>query len=149
MNYEISKGTLAIVPNGEETSLVYEDENRYYIKEKPFKIMEESCKYFGSSYDGRKESAKSILGAEYKVPIIVEDSENIVLFPTTSPRSSECAWISLRNIKNIEKIDAGTTKIVFNNDKNVIIPISYRSIENQISRASRLELIMNRRKIKK
>ncbi|MBE6157702.1 MAG: transcriptional regulator [Firmicutes bacterium] len=149
MNYEISKGTLAIVPNGEETSLVYEDENRYYIKEKPFKIMEESCKYFGSSYDGRKESAKSILGAEYKVPIIVEDSENIVLFPTTSPRSSECAWISLRNIKSIEKIDAGTTKIVFNNDKNVIIPISYRSIENQISRASRLELIMNRRKIKK
>ena len=149
MNYEISRGTLAIVPNGKETSLVYEDENRYIIKEKPFKIMEDSCRYFGSSYDGRKESAKSILGAEYKVPIIVEDSENMVLFPTTSPRSSDCSWISLRHIKKIEKIDYNNTKIIFNNDKSIIVPVSYRSIENQISRASRLELIMNHRKIRK
>ena len=149
MNYEISKGTLAIVPNDEETSLVYEDESRYIIKERPFKIMEESCKYFGSSYNGRKESAKSILGAEYKVPIIVEDSENIVLFPTTSPRSSDCSWISLRHINKIEKIDYNNTKIIFNNNESIIVPVSYRSIENQISRASRLELIMNHRKIKK
>ena len=149
MNYEISKGTLAIVPNDEETSLVYEDESRYIIKERPFKIMEESCKYFGSSYNGRKESAKSILGAEYKVPIIVEDSENIVLFPTTSPRSSDCSWISLRHINKIEKIDYNNTKIIFNSNESIIVPVSYRSIENQISRASRLELIMNHRKIKK
>ncbi|MBQ2639625.1 MAG: competence protein ComK [Bacilli bacterium] len=148
MNYEVTKGTLAIVPNTEESSLVYEDHERYIIKEKPFKIMEESCKYFGSSYNGRKESAKSILGAEYKVPIILEESNNIILFPTTSPRAEDCAWISLGHVKRIKRIDSTSTKIIFNNDKEIIVPVSFRSVENQISRASRLDLIMRNRKIK-
>ena len=147
MNYEVNKGTLAIVPNNEESSLVYEDEERYIIKEKPFKIMEDSCKYFGSSYNGRKESAKSILGAEYKVPIVLEESSNLVVFPTTSPRAEDCAWISLKHVKRIKRIDSTSTKIIFNNDREIIVPVSFRSVENQLSRASRLDLIMRNRKI--
>lgn len=148
MKYEISKGTLAIVPNEKDSSLVYEDEERYIIDDNPFKIMEESCKYFGSTYEGRKDSAKEILGAEYKVPIIVEDSENLVVFPTTSPYSDECVWISLKRVKNFEKIDACNTKIIFDNGKEIIVPCSFRSIENQISRASRLDYILRMRKNK-
>lgn len=146
MKYEISEGTLAIVPNERETSLIYEDDERYFINQTPFKIMEDSCKYFGSSYNGRKESAKSILGAEYKVPILVKDSDNLVVFPTTSPHSDDCVWISLKRIKSFHKIDSTNTKIIFDNEKEIIVPVSYRSIENQISRASRLDLIMRNRK---
>ena len=114
MKYEINRGTLAIVPNETTNSLVYEDEERYLIEEKPFQIMEESCKYFGSTYDGRKNSARDILGAEYKVPIIVEDSDNLIVFPTTSPQSDECIWISLRRVKKFEKIDGTNTRIIWN-----------------------------------
>ena len=146
MKYEVSNGTLAIVPNEKESSLVYEDEERYIIDETPFKIMEESCKYFGSTFEGRKDSAREILGAEYKVPIIVEDTDNLVVFPTTSPYSDECVWISLKRIKKYEKIDACNTKIIFDNNKEIIVPCSYRSIENQVSRASRLDLILRKRK---
>ena len=148
MKYEINRGTLAIVPNETTNSLVYEDEERYLIEEKPFQIMEESCKYFGSTYDGRKNSARDILGAEYKVPIIVEDSDNLIVFPTTSPQSDECIWISLRRVKKFEKIDGKNTRIIFDNNKEIIVPCSYRSIENQVSRASRLDLIMRSRKNK-
>ena len=148
MKYEINRGTLAIVPNETTNSLVYEDEERYLIEEKPFQIMEESCKYFGSTYDGRKNSARDILGAEYKVPIIVEDSDNLIVFPTTSPQSDECIWISLRRVKKFEKIDGTNTRIIFDNNKEIIVPCSYRAIENQVSRASRLDLIMRSRKNK-
>ena len=148
MKYEINRGTLAIVPNETTNSLVYEDEERYLIEEKPFQIMEESCKYFGRTYDGRKNSARDILGAEYKVPIIVEDSDNLIVFPTTSPQSDECIWISLRRVKKFEKIDGTNTRIIFDNNKEIIVPCSYRSIENQVSRASRLDLIMRSRKNK-
>lgn len=147
MKYEFSSGTLAVVPNDDNNSVVYEDEDRYIIEEKPFKIMEESCKYFGSSYEGRKEGAKSILGAEYKVPIVVEETNNLVVFPTTSPFADDCAWISLNRVKKFEKIDAWNTKIIFDNNKEIIVPCSYRSVENQISRASRLDLVLRRRKI--
>ncbi len=146
MKYEFSKGTLAIVPNENESSLVYEDDDRYIIDQTPFKIMEESCKYFGSTYAGRKESARSILGAEYKVPIIVEDSDNLIVFPTTSPQSTDCTWVSLKRIKSFVKIDSSNTKIIFDNGKEIIVPCSYRTIENQVSRASRLDLIMRSRK---
>ena len=146
MKYEVSNGTLAIVPNDKESSLVFEDSERYIIKEKPFKIMEDSCKYFGSTYEGRKFGAKEILGAEYKVPIVVEESNNLILFPTTSPQSDDCVWISLKRVKNIFKIDSCNTKILFDNGFEIVVSCSFRSIENQLSRASRLDLILRNRK---
>ncbi len=145
MKYEISKGTLAIVPN-ENNSLIYEDEERFLIESTPFEIMESSCKYFGSTYEGRKEGAKEILGAEYKVPIVIEDSNNLIIFPTTSPYSEDCMWIALNRIRKYYKIDAYHTKIIFDNNIEIIVPCSYRSIENQVSRASRLDLILRKRK---
>lgn len=144
--YEFSKGTLAIVPNDEKTSLVLEDKDRYIIHDSAFHIMEDSCRYFGSSYEGRKEGAKTILGAEYKVPIVVEDSSNLIAFPTTSPFASDCCWISLQRVDNIYKVDNYNTKIVFDNQEEIIVPCSFRSVENQLSRASRLDLVLRNRK---
>ncbi len=146
MKYEISKGTLAILPNEKNSSVVYEDDERYIIKETPFQIMEDSCKYFGSTYEGRKDGAKEMLGAEYKVPIVVEDSSNLIVFPTTSPLSDDCVWISLKRVEKIEKIDANNTKIIFDNKTEIIVDSSYRTIENQLSRASRLDLILRNHK---
>jgi len=124
MKYEISKGTLAIIPNDDNNSLVYEDNDRFIVEETPFQIMEESCKYFGSTYKGRKESAKEILGAEYKIPIIIEDSSNLIVFPTTSPTSDDCYWLCLNRIKNIEKVDLYSTRIIFDNNREIIVPCS-------------------------
>ena len=146
MNYEISKGTLAILPNNKEDSLVYEDNDRYIINQTPFSIMEESCKYFGSTYEGRKNGAREILGAEYKVPIVVEDSDNLIVFPTTSPLADDCVWVSLKRVKKLEKMEFNSTKIVFDNDREIIVNCSYRSIENQLSRASRLDIILRNHK---
>ena len=146
MKYEVNQGTLAVMPNDLDSSVVYEDDNRYIINEKAYKIMDDSCKYFGSTYEGRKNGAKEILGAEYKVPIIVEDSSNLIVFPTTSPFSDDCVWISLKRVKNIYKIDSYNTKILFDNNVEIIVPCSFRSVENQLSRASRLDLILRNRK---
>ncbi len=146
MKYEVSKGTLAIIPNENNQSLVYEDMERYIVDETPFQIMEESCKYFGSTYEGRKNGAKEILGAEYKVPIVVEDSDNLIIFPTTSPLAEDCVWISLKRVKKIQRIDSSNTKIIFDNNQEIIVPCSYRTIENQLSRASRLDLILRNHK---
>lgn len=144
--YEFSKGTLAVIPNGEDSSLVLEDNDKYIIEQKPFKIMEDSCKYFGSSYEGRKEGSKGILGAEYKVPIVIEDSSNLIAFPTTSPHASDCTWISLKRVYNISKVDNYSTKVIFDNNEEIIVPCSFRSLENQLSRASRLDLVLKNRK---
>ena len=146
MKYEVNYGTLAVVPNNDNNSLVYEDSQRYIIQEIPFRIMEDSCMYFGNTYNGRRESSKSILGAEYKVPIVVEDTNNLILFPTTSPESSECVWISLNRIKSYNSIDRKHTKIIFDNGRELIVPITFRSFESQVNRATRLDYILRKRK---
>ena len=146
MNYEINEGTLAILPS-EKESKVLEDSSEYLISKKPFEIVDYSCKYFGSSYEGRKEGTKAILDINYKVPIVVENSRNIIFFPTNSPTAEDCCWISLNNIKRIEEGQFNSTNIIFKNGTSLLIPVSKRTIENQIFRASRLDLIMRDRKI--
>lgn len=146
MDYEFNKGTLAIIPNGEESSTIYEDFNQYDVDKDPFKIMEDSCIYYGSTYNGRKDSSKYLLGAEYKVPILVDELNNIIALPTTSPFSKDCIWLSLTRIKKIDRVSDFITKVVFDNDLSINVPCSYRSVESQISRAYRLEFLTRKRR---
>lgn len=143
--YEINEGTLAVLSVDDNTSKIMEDENSYIVKQKSFDVMDHSCRYFGSSYEGRRQGAKEIIGANYKLPIIIEDGRNIVFFPTLSADDKECMWIAVNKIKNYEPYDYNTTKIVFFNNTSLIVPLSYRSVQNQIFRASRLSYLLKTR----
>ncbi len=145
-NYEINDETLAIMPNDIWNSIVIEDDCDYEVSKKPLDIVDYSCKYFGSSYSGRKIGASNILNSGYKLPILVEDTRNLVFFPTTSPKDNDCTWISLKNIKSYHKIDKNKTEIEFKNGKLLVVDISYNSFNNQVMRASRLESIIRNRK---
>jgi len=144
-SYEINTSTLAILPNGEETSKVIEKNNEYIVQLPAFTVMENSCEYFGSSYEGRVKGTKSALGISYKPPIVIEESRDIIFFPTTSPTSNRCSWISLKNIKSYERIPGGV-KIIFENNKEAIFPVSLESFENQLYRATRLESVLRKRR---
>lgn len=145
MKYEINEDTLAIIPINKEQTKIIEKDNEYIINEKAYDVMEYSCEYFGSSLEGRLNGAKNILGSIYKIPIIVEESREIIFFPTTSPQLETNIWISLKNIKKYEKSDK-TTIIYFDNDKKVVVSTPYLSINNQILRATRLGSVFKHRK---
>lgn len=149
MDYEINEGTLAVVPLSSSKSKIYEDKKEYIVNNTPYEIIDYSCKYFGSSFEGRKEGTKSILHIEYKVPIVIESSNNLIFFPTSSPFSMDCSWISLKDIKNVKELGNKGTEITFINDKKLVFPVSKRMIDNQILRASRLDLIIRNRKKEK
>lgn len=145
--YEINSSTLAIIPVSEKVSRVMEEENVYLVNKSTTKIIDDSCKFFGSSYLGRFEGSKRLLGSKiYKAPIIIEESNEIIYFPTGSSRDINCTWISLKKIKKYEKTEYITT-IIFKNDLTLEVDISYESLSNQILRASRLESILRQHKI--
>lgn len=146
MTYEINKETCAIIYKENNQTMIIEEETELYLKEKPLKIIDNSCKYYGSSYLGRYEGSKYILGLSYKSPIIIEENNSVIFFPTNSPRKENCHWISLNNIKDYKKIDTKQTLITFINNKKIVIDVSYNIIENQIFRATRLEAILRKRK---
>ena len=145
MKYEVNASTLAILPDKCGKSRIIEKENEYLIEDKPYKIMEHSCEYFGSSIEGRICGTKNMLGSIYKPPLLIEESKKIIFFPTESPNTDNNIWISLNNIKEYNKQDHKTI-IKFKNNKEIVLDIPYYSIDNQILRATRLQTVYFDRK---
>lgn len=136
--YEINKGTLALIPIEEKLTQVIELEDSFFVSCSANKIIDNSCRSFGSSYTGRSEGTKTLLGINYKAPIIISEAKSIIFFPTSSPRCVNCCWISLNNIVNYKK-DNKNTIISFQNNKEIKLDTSSFVIENQIYKATMLE----------
>ena len=73
-NYEINSETIAIIPVAQNVSKVIELHQSLIVNKSTTEIIDESCKFFGSSYLGRHEGTKNLIGINYKSPIIVEES---------------------------------------------------------------------------
>ena len=143
-NYEINEDTYAIISLCVGTTKIIEKYGEQTINNDAYKVMDESCKYYGSSYKGRLTAAKSILECSYKLPILIEESSCLIFFPTKSSLLADCCWINLNSIKKTEKIGKNT-KITFNNGKELIIETSKLSLDNQIYRATRLKSLIKKR----
>ena len=142
--YEINKNTLAIIPISYNKSKVIEKDNEFIVNMEPINIIKYSCEYFGSTYEGRHAGTKSIMNITHKSPIIIEESHNLICFPTTSPRLNGCAWIILNNIKTFTG-DYKSTNVVFDNNYVLNISISFNSFENQVHRSYMLEALLRKR----
>jgi len=146
---EVNRGTCAIISlDKERCKIISESEKDQVLKKLPVDIIEYGCKFFGSSFAGRIEGSKFLLGSCYKLPIIIEEQNELIFFPTHSYRHDKCAWISLNHISEYQKEGYGV-KIKFNNGKKLFVPISYESFEAQFFRATKLLLTLRKRKQKK
>lgn len=144
--YEINEATMAVIPIDSNKSKVIEENNIFIVNRNSMKIIDDSCKFFGSSYNGRFEGSKRLLGNKiYKAPIIIEESREIIYFPTGSSRNENCAWISLKKIKDYSKNNEKVS-IKFKNDIVIDFEITYEALGNQVLRASRLETILRQHK---
>ena len=145
--YEINDETIAILTIDKNYSEVYEMNDHYIVEQPSNKIMEDSCRYFGSSLEGRRKGTEYMIGVNYKAPIIVEESKEIIFFPTSSTRENS-NWIGLKYIKSYYR-DGDVIFIVFENGTKIAIKTSYGIIDNQVLRATRLESALRGRKTAK
>lgn len=145
--YEINEDTLALISLNDKTK-VFEKNKIFTLNREVSQIMEDSCEYFGSSLSGRQKGTEKLIGVSYKAPIIIEESKNIIFFPTNSPRTKNCNWISLNNL---ERYYTKNKKMVleFKNKQKIMLNISFGVIDNQILRATRLEAVLRGRKNEK
>lgn len=144
LDYEINTNTLALI-NEKEKTKVYEVDSTFYVDKSANRIMEDSCEYFGSSLAGRQKGTFNLIGVSHKSPIIVEETKEIIFFPTISPRQKNCNWISLNNIERYYN-NKGKVIIIFKNNQKLELSTSYGIVDNQILRATRLESVLRGRK---
>ena len=139
--YEINSLTLAVIPIDNNQSKIIEEEKEIIVKLSTGKIIDNSCKYFGSSYQGRIKGTQNLINIKSKSPIIIEELGKIIFFPTTSPRKNNCIWLSLNNIYDYYKYGIQTI-VNFHCGKKLVIPFNYGIIDNQILRATRLLYVL-------
>ena len=140
ISYEINRNTMALIPINDDQTKIIERNRIFIINENIMNIIKNSCEYFGSSYLG----TKKLTGITHKSPIIIEESNNLIYFPTESPRLNSCSWIGFNNIKNYIN-NNGKATIIFDNDKVLDLNISYNSLDNQVLRSSKLDSVLRKR----
>jgi competence protein ComK len=145
-SYEITNETLAIIPIDNYRSKVVEKDTTVIVNKTPMEIIDGSCQFFGSSYSGRHSGTKRLIGVSHKSPIIIEESREIIFFPTSSPRLYDCCWISLRHIEDYKRSNTNSF-IVFSSGYLLDLDMSYGSLDNQVLRATRLASVLRTRKM--
>ncbi len=145
--YYVTSDTLLLVSFGKNKTKIYDVNGNSVIKKTPFEIIDESCQYYGSSYSGRYVGAKKLLDMDYKLPIIMDEVKEVVMFPTCSPKSDDCCWICVNNIENYEKYKKNSI-IKFINGMTYEVNVSFNSLENQIMRATMLLMKLKKRKLR-
>ena len=137
MSYIITNETFAIIPYGKKTKII-EKKHNIVVNEKSSDIIAKNCYYHGSTLEGRIKGSSYLLGSNYKPPIIINDSLNIILIPTHSIRNNNCNWINLMALAHYTSSN-NKVLIEFINNRNLTINISYNIFDKQVLRATRLE----------
>lgn len=145
LKYNISSKTLAILPSKDGGSIIFENDKSFKIRLSPTLIIKRNCINNGCTYEGRLKSSELLTGYKYKSPILLSEKDNLIYFPTNSPRLKDCAWICLNHIERIKKLDEGSV-IVFNNKVSVKIITSFYILNKQILRATHLESKLRKNK---
>ncbi len=145
-NYIVNYETLLLIPDGEMKTKVFEMEEEFVVKRNIMDIIKDSCLFFGSSFEGRKEGTKSLLKCGIKVPIIIEDSRNLILFPTLSFKNENNIWVVYNNLLDYKKYDLENTLFLFKNNNDIKVNVRFNIVDNQVVRCLKLDTIIRKRK---
>ena len=143
--YEIDLSTVMLIGIDESKTKVVTLDDEFILDIDSKKIIDNSCKFFGSSLSDRVNMTKRLVGIKSKSPIIVEDSRNIIFFPLKSVRDKCNIWISFNNLEKYVK-NGDRTAFVFKNNKRVVIDFSYYIIDNQVTRSLMLDYELKKRR---
>ena len=80
--------------------------------------------------------------------ILTNTSPGFKLFLTSSPRLADCSWLRLSSI-NRYYYENNKLVVEFKNKDKIVLDTSYGIVDNQVLRATRLESVLNGRKLEK
>ena len=145
-DYEINVDTLLLLPIDYNKTKVIEKGDVFIDKCSTLSIIKKSCLFFGSSYEGRKAAIKYLIGIDMKVPILIEESRNIIFFPTASCVNQNSIWVSYQNLLKYSKLNDFSTVLYFKKNKSYKIDVKYKLVDNQVIRCMKLNTFLGKRK---
>ena len=142
--YLINNKTIALLKLKDKTLIINVDKTMV-INKSINKVLNYNCNYYGSNKNGRLISAKYILNSKYKVPIIVDDNNNIILINLTSSRNTTCLYLVTNKIVDYDII-FNKLKITCYQNITFYVNISKNILDNLLIKSIKLNNILNYRK---
>ncbi|MDZ5711331.1 competence protein ComK [Jeotgalibacillus haloalkalitolerans] len=143
VDYEINQATMAIrcARHLEYQSHIIETGKSCYSAMTSLQLLDYACKMGGSTYKGRQDSVRFKFSFYSKIPILVNQNEEIIMFPTHSPTHIDNIWISLEHFdKAFEHAEREKAIVRFTNGEQITVMCSLKTLSKQHQRASALML---------
>lgn len=148
-DYEIHTETMVLLPCFDHYAnlhtIVIEEQNYFLVEMTPKKLIDASCRYYGSSYEGRLEGIKRVMGISKKAPIAISAELSIFFFPLESPNNHSCVWLSHSHIEEIRSSGNRNTLILFTNGQAFTVPVPKGQIETKILRTAQYRHLLKNR----
>lgn len=138
---ELSEVTKYVLGAGKNKSIIKDGNKKYEVDVSAFEIINDNCKNFGSTLEGRVVAAYEKTKISYKTPIILSEMLRLVVFPTTNCKSDDCMWFFLRSIENYEKTENGNTRVYFKDRTCEEFNVTYFTFNGQFMKA--LQVFIN------
>ena len=143
--YEIDLSTIMLIGIDNNTTKIITFDDEFIIGVDSKKLIDNSCKFFGSSLNDRVNMTRRLINIKSKSPIIIEESRIIIFFPLKSVREKNNIWISFNNLEKFTK-SSDKTMFYFKNNKQIVIDFSYYIIDNQVTRSLMLDYELKKRR---
>ncbi|MFC7321168.1 competence protein ComK [Halobacillus campisalis] len=147
--YEVNAQTMALVARtdaqGRIITEVMESNEGFYLIDPPGKVVDNSCRYFASSLEGRIAGTKQVAGFTHKPPIVISQAMGLYIFPIISPKRRECTWLAHDYIHTYKSESDHSTTIIFTNGSSLNVPVSVGMISNQVQRTAQFRFILEAR----
>ncbi|QKS72640.1 competence protein ComK [Paenalkalicoccus suaedae] len=139
-HYTINADTMILMPAYDINyeSIVYEKHSCYYVRQPAFSLIDAACRMAFATYEGRVQAVKSMLPYEKKTPVLISEIEQLAVFPTHSPQNMECHWVFPQHVLQTLSRHDGQADVVFRDGLTLTVPVSKRTIDNQILRTSHM-----------
>ena len=145
INFILNENTVAIKKQYNKT-IIYNVENFKVFNKSINRILDDNCLINGSSLKARKKYAKKVLNIEYKVPLIINENNNLILLQINSIRKKDCLYIVLNKIIDYS-MENGYLKIKCINNNYFYVNLSIYSLEKMIVNATKLLNYFNAKKL--
>lgn len=114
-------------------TVIFHNNDKIYIRSCVSKVINASIKTYNSNFF-TKDLIKKVLCTDDKLPIVIDITNDVIIFPTHSYRNKECVWINFSQVKYIRRAPNNHTAIYFINGKKYLINKSFYSMKNQINK---------------
>lgn len=137
----ITETTMALIPHYTNTGhlqcTLLATFGEIQIEESTSFILNESCVYYGGSFDGSLKSARRVLKGQKNLPIMVSIPLKYCMIPLGSPMKKDTAWVAYQHIEDVDS-NGSNSIIIFHNQVKLEVNISKSVLERRREKAAHL-----------